>query len=133
VGAAIAQVSGEADQVFRELARDEAIAAARGIAEDRAVQAGAARASLKTVDVEDMPIAYLPPICREMPCGCVFALPAPSSSRKCQRRRSGPICVGAAMVFDLRRSETGAGLSVYRAASNPASTAARLAPRISER
>ena len=60
VGAAIAQVSGEADQVFRDLTRDDAIAAARGIAEDRAVQAGAARAGLKTVDVEDMPIAYLP-------------------------------------------------------------------------
>jgi N-methylhydantoinase A/oxoprolinase/acetone carboxylase beta subunit len=60
VGAAIAQVSGEADQVFRDLSRDEAIAAARGIAEDRAVQAGAERGSLKTVDVEDMPIAYLP-------------------------------------------------------------------------
>ncbi|CCD84048.1 putative hydantoinase A [Bradyrhizobium sp. ORS 285] len=60
VGAAIAQVSGEADQVFRDLTRDEAIAAARGIAEDRAVQAGAERGTLKTVDVEDMPIAYLP-------------------------------------------------------------------------
>jgi len=60
VGAAIAQVSGEADQVFRDLTREEAIAAARGLAEDRAVQAGAARDSLKTVDVEDMPIAYLP-------------------------------------------------------------------------
>jgi N-methylhydantoinase A/oxoprolinase/acetone carboxylase beta subunit len=60
VGAAIAQVSGEADQVFRDLTRDEAIAAAREIAEDRAVQAGAERNSLKTVDVEDMPIAYLP-------------------------------------------------------------------------
>jgi N-methylhydantoinase A/oxoprolinase/acetone carboxylase beta subunit len=60
VGAAIAQVSGEADQVFRDLSRDQAIAAARGIAEDRAVQAGAERGTLKTVDVEDMPIAYLP-------------------------------------------------------------------------
>lgn len=60
VGAAIAQVSGEADQVFRDLSRDEAIAAARGIAEERAVQAGAERNTLKTVDVEDMPIAYLP-------------------------------------------------------------------------
>ncbi len=60
VGAAIAQVSGEADQVFRDLSREDAIAAARDIAADRAVQAGAARDSLKTVDVEDMPIAYLP-------------------------------------------------------------------------
>jgi hypothetical protein len=38
----------------------EAIAAARCIAEVRVVQAGAARDSHKTVDVEDMPIAYLP-------------------------------------------------------------------------
>lgn len=60
VGAAIAQVSGEADQVFRDLSRDEAIAAAVGIAQDRAVAGGAERDSLKTVDVEDMPIAYLP-------------------------------------------------------------------------
>ena len=60
VGAAIAQVSGEADQVFRDMTRDEAIAAARGIAEARAVQAGADRDALKMVEVEDMPIAYLP-------------------------------------------------------------------------
>src|SRR6185437_11281385 len=39
VGAAIAQVSGEADQVFRDLSREDAIAAARDIAADRAVQA----------------------------------------------------------------------------------------------
>jgi hypothetical protein len=59
-GAAIAQVSGEADQVFCDLTRDEAIAAARCSAEVRVVQAAAARDSHKTVDVEDMPIAYLP-------------------------------------------------------------------------
>lgn len=46
--------------MFRDLSREDAIAAARRIAEERAVQAGAARCSLKTVDVEDMPIAYLP-------------------------------------------------------------------------
>ena len=46
--------------VFRDMTRDEAIAAARGIAEARAVQAGADRDALKMVDVEDMPIAYLP-------------------------------------------------------------------------
>ncbi|GGF70780.1 hydantoinase [Azorhizobium oxalatiphilum] len=60
VGAAIAQVSGETDQVFRDLSRDAAIEAALTIARDRAVAAGADRDSLKTVDVEDMPIAYLP-------------------------------------------------------------------------
>src|SRR5207247_6467879 len=41
VGAAIARVSGEADQVFRDLTRDEAIAAALEIAERKAINAGA--------------------------------------------------------------------------------------------
>jgi N-methylhydantoinase A/oxoprolinase/acetone carboxylase beta subunit len=60
VGAALAQISGETDQVYREISRDEAIAAAEAQAVDRAVAAGAERASVRTVDVEDMPIAYLP-------------------------------------------------------------------------
>jgi N-methylhydantoinase A/oxoprolinase/acetone carboxylase beta subunit len=60
VGAAIAQVSGECDQIFKDLGRAEALAAAQGIANDRAVAAGAARASLKTIESEDMPLAYLP-------------------------------------------------------------------------
>jgi N-methylhydantoinase A/oxoprolinase/acetone carboxylase beta subunit len=60
VGAAIAQVSGEVDQIFQEMTRDQAIAAARAIAEERAVKAGAAPASLTLVEVEDLPIAYLP-------------------------------------------------------------------------
>jgi len=60
VGAAIAQVSGEVDQIFQDMTRDQAIAAARAIAEERAVKAGAAAASLKVVEVEDLPIAYLP-------------------------------------------------------------------------
>jgi len=60
VGAAIAQVSGEVDQIFQALPREEAIARGRTIAEDRAVTAGAARATLRTVEVEDLPLAYLP-------------------------------------------------------------------------
>ena len=60
VGAAIAQVSGETDQVYRDLPRSEAIALAEAQARERAVAAGADRASLATVDVEDMPLAYLP-------------------------------------------------------------------------
>ena len=60
VGAAIARVSGEADQVFRDLSRDEAIAAALEIAERKAINAGADPSSLKTIEIEDMPIAYLP-------------------------------------------------------------------------
>ena len=60
VGAAIAQVSGETAQVYREMTREAAIAAATAQAIERAVTAGADRASLETVDVEDMPLAYLP-------------------------------------------------------------------------
>ena len=60
IGAAIAQVSGETDQVYRDLPRAEAIALAEAQAKERAVAAGADRASLETVDVEDMPLAYLP-------------------------------------------------------------------------
>jgi N-methylhydantoinase A/oxoprolinase/acetone carboxylase beta subunit len=60
VGAAIAQVSGEVDQIFQDLARDEAIARARRAAEDKAVAAGADRATINVVEVEDLPLAYLP-------------------------------------------------------------------------
>jgi N-methylhydantoinase A/oxoprolinase/acetone carboxylase beta subunit len=60
VGAAIAQVSGEVDQIFQDLSRDEAIARARQLAEDKAVEAGADRATLNVVEVEDLPLAYLP-------------------------------------------------------------------------
>jgi N-methylhydantoinase A/oxoprolinase/acetone carboxylase beta subunit len=60
VGAAMAQVSGEVDQVFRDMSRNEAIARARTLAADRAVAAGAERATLETVESEDIPIAYLP-------------------------------------------------------------------------
>ncbi len=60
VGAAIAQVSGEVDQIFQDLTRDEAIARARRLAEDKAVSAGADPATLKLVEVEDLPLAYLP-------------------------------------------------------------------------
>ncbi|MCC7276626.1 MAG: hydantoinase/oxoprolinase family protein [Alphaproteobacteria bacterium] len=60
VGAAIAQVSGEIDQVFQNLPRPDAVAAATRLAEDRAVAAGADAATLKTIEVEDIPLAYLP-------------------------------------------------------------------------
>ena len=60
VGAAITQISGETDQVYRDLSRNEAIAAAEAQARERAAAAGADRTSLQIVDVEDMPLAYLP-------------------------------------------------------------------------
>ncbi len=60
VGAAIAQVSGEVDQIFQNLTRDEALARARQLAEEKATSAGADPATLKVVEMEDLPIAYLP-------------------------------------------------------------------------
>jgi N-methylhydantoinase A/oxoprolinase/acetone carboxylase beta subunit len=60
VGAAIAQVSGEVDQIFQNLGREAAIAEARRAAEQRAVAGGADAATLQLVEVEDLPLAYLP-------------------------------------------------------------------------
>ena len=60
VGAAIAQVSGEVDQIFQDLSREEAISRASRLAEDKAVAAGADRGTLNVVEVEDLPLAYLP-------------------------------------------------------------------------
>ena len=60
VGAAIAQVSGEIDQIFQNLARADAIDAARRLAETRAIEAGAEAGTLQVVEVEDLPLAYLP-------------------------------------------------------------------------
>jgi N-methylhydantoinase A/oxoprolinase/acetone carboxylase beta subunit len=60
VGAAIAQISGETDRIYRDLDRSSAIAAAETQARERAVPAGADPETLETVDVEDVPLAYLP-------------------------------------------------------------------------
>ena len=60
VGAAIAQVSGEVDQVFQGLSRAEAMEQAERLARSRAVEAGGAEASLSLVDIEDLPLAYMP-------------------------------------------------------------------------
>lgn len=60
VGAAIAQVSGEVDHVFQDLDRDTLLAEAEKMARQRAVDAGADPATLKVVDMEDLPLAYLP-------------------------------------------------------------------------
>jgi N-methylhydantoinase A/oxoprolinase/acetone carboxylase beta subunit len=60
VGAAIAQASGEVDRIFSNLTRDQAIAVARCECETRALAAGARPAGLKLVEVEDIPLSYLP-------------------------------------------------------------------------
>jgi N-methylhydantoinase A/oxoprolinase/acetone carboxylase beta subunit len=62
IGAAVAQVGGEVDRVFavEGQTRDEVLEIAKREAIDRAVAAGAARGSVNIVDVEDVPLAYLP-------------------------------------------------------------------------
>ncbi len=60
VGAATAQISGETDQVYRDLSRADAIAAAEAQAIVRATEAGADPATITVIEVEDMPLAYLP-------------------------------------------------------------------------
>jgi N-methylhydantoinase A/oxoprolinase/acetone carboxylase beta subunit len=62
IGAAIAQVGGEVDRVFSldQRSRDEALAEAKEEATAKAVAAGAAPDSVGIVEVEEVPLAYLP-------------------------------------------------------------------------
>ncbi len=62
IGAAIAQVGGEIEQVFayETTGRDEALARAKQEAAAMAVQAGAVPASIEIVEIEEIPLAYMP-------------------------------------------------------------------------
>jgi hypothetical protein len=62
IGAAIAQVGGEVDHVVSldRISRQEALDAAKGEACEKAVAAGAGRGSMRIVDVDEVPLAYLP-------------------------------------------------------------------------
>lgn len=60
VGAAMAQISGEVDHVFNDLSREELLKKATDIATERAISAGADAASIKIVEMEDLPLAYIP-------------------------------------------------------------------------
>lgn len=62
VGAAIAQVSGEVDRVYAlaEMTREAALNDAKAQATAAAIAAGARAETVEIVDVEDVPLAYLP-------------------------------------------------------------------------
>jgi N-methylhydantoinase A/oxoprolinase/acetone carboxylase beta subunit len=62
VGAAIGQVGGEVDRVISltSLSRDQALEEARSEASSRAIAAGAKPETIRVVDVEDIPLSYLP-------------------------------------------------------------------------
>ncbi len=62
VGAAIAQVGGEVDRVYsyRKTPRDQALNDAKRCAVDRVIEAGGVRDAVRFVDIEEIPINYLP-------------------------------------------------------------------------
>jgi len=62
IGAAIAQIGGETDRIFSlaEMSRDEALDQAKQEAIDKAVAAGAQADTVEIVEVEEVPLAYLP-------------------------------------------------------------------------
>lgn len=62
IGAAIAQIGGETDRIFSlaEMSREQALERARQEATDRAVAAGADAGTVEIVEVEEVPLAYLP-------------------------------------------------------------------------
>jgi len=62
IGAAIAQVGGEVDRVFPVAPgmRDEVLDQARQEAVDKAIAAGAEPGSVRIVEVDELPLAYLP-------------------------------------------------------------------------
>ncbi|HVO42021.1 MAG TPA: hydantoinase/oxoprolinase family protein [Aggregatilineales bacterium] len=62
IGAAIAQVGGELERIFSlaETSREQALELARQEAVARAVTAGAARNTVEIVEIEEVPLAYLP-------------------------------------------------------------------------
>ncbi|MGB6487589.1 MAG: hydantoinase/oxoprolinase family protein [Steroidobacteraceae bacterium] len=62
IGASIAQAGGEVDRVYsyEQMGREGAIAAATEEARRVAIEAGATAASLRVVDVEELPLAYVP-------------------------------------------------------------------------
>lgn len=60
VGAAIAQISGETDKIYRDVDRDEAIQDAEASAIQKAIAAGASADTIRVIEVEDLPLSYIP-------------------------------------------------------------------------
>jgi N-methylhydantoinase A/oxoprolinase/acetone carboxylase beta subunit len=61
IGAAIAQIGGESERLmsYRDVPRDEAIAKVTQVATERAVNAGADLATIRTVDIEETTVPYM--------------------------------------------------------------------------
>ncbi len=60
VGAAIAQISGETDRIYRDMDRADILNEARRSAIEMAVTAGADKDTIQVIEVDDFPLSYLP-------------------------------------------------------------------------
>jgi N-methylhydantoinase A/oxoprolinase/acetone carboxylase beta subunit len=62
IGASIAQVSGETDRMFsyQDMGRDAAIEQAKSEAIAQAISAGASENTIEILDIEELPLAYVP-------------------------------------------------------------------------
>ena len=62
IGAAIAQVGGQVEKVYSldSMGREEVLFNARAEAVEKAVAAGAERTSVEVVEVEEIPLTYIP-------------------------------------------------------------------------
>ena len=62
IGAAIAQVGGEVDRIFslQDVSREEVLDLARQEAIQRTIDAGASSDTVEIVEVEEVPLSYLP-------------------------------------------------------------------------
>jgi hypothetical protein len=62
IGAAIAQVGGQMEKVYDlgRMTRQEALADAQGEAEQKAISAGALPSTVEVVELEEIPLTYLP-------------------------------------------------------------------------
>ncbi|WP_406541472.1 hypothetical protein [Clostridium ljungdahlii] len=62
IGAAISQISGQVEKIFMldKIGRDEAIEEAKNMAIEQAIKAGADPSSIEIVDIDDVPLAYIP-------------------------------------------------------------------------
>jgi N-methylhydantoinase A/oxoprolinase/acetone carboxylase beta subunit len=83
IGAAIAQCSGEVERIFSldDHTRDEALEIARTMARDEAVRAGAAPATVEIIDIQEVPLAYLPGNATRIRVRAAGDLTLPGSSR----------------------------------------------------
>ena len=60
IGAALAEVSGVIDRVFHDMGHDAAVSEAIHLATEDAVASGADPTMVEVIEVEDLPLAYLP-------------------------------------------------------------------------